>query len=164
MRTKPRSLPGHNAQCVYCTERAITFLDSPYPQLPFGMNIPLVRMRYHCCRQLRSFPHFHSRPNTMRTKPRFLGGHNAQCVYCTDSTIKFLDSPSTQLPFVMNITLVRRCYHCFRQLRIFPNFHSRPNRMRTKPRFWRTIKPSAFIAPSGRLHFWILHTHSYLLV
>ena len=30
--------------------------------------------------------------------------------------------------------------------------------------FCRAITPSAFIAPRGRLHFWILHTLRYLLV
>ena len=32
---------GGNAQCVYCTEKAIAFMGSPYSQLPFDVRIAL---------------------------------------------------------------------------------------------------------------------------
>ena len=199
-------LPGSNAQCVYCTEKAIAFLGSPYPQLPFGINIALVQKRYHCFRQLRNFPNFHSRHYTRWMKPVYLPVSNAQCVYCTEKAIEFwgspypqlhfdiniawvqrllgckggtivfdccevsqisildpihgawnwvhlpgrnaqcvysttkaiafLGSPYPQLPFDNNIAWVQRRYHCFPQLRIFSNFHSRP--------YTPCMKPGAF--------------------
>ena len=119
---KPGCLPGSNDQCVYCKEKAIAFLGSPYPQLPFDTNIALVQRRYHCFRQLRSFPNFHSRPYMLCMKPGYLLGRNAECVYCTDKPIAFLGSPYPQLHFDTNIALVQRRCHCFRhvEIPIFP--------------------------------------------
>ena len=126
-------LPIRNAQCVYCTEKAIAFLGSAYPQLSFDINIALVQMRYHCFRQLRIFPNFHSRPYTRCMKPGVFTGRNAQCVYGNKKAIAFLGSPYPQLPFDINIASLQMRYHCFRQLRIFPNFHSRPYTSCMKP-------------------------------
>ena len=49
---------ARDAQCVYCTNEAITFLGSAGPQLPFGMNIGLVQIQNRFDRQPRSFPIF----------------------------------------------------------------------------------------------------------
>ena len=110
-----RLFPVSNAQCVYCTENAIAFLDTPYPQLPFDMNNALVQRRYNCFRQRLKFPTLHSQPYARCTTPGYLPGSNAQCVYCTENAIAFLCSPYPQLPIDMNIALVPRQYHCFRQ-------------------------------------------------
>ena len=125
----PGYLPGSNAHCVYCTEKTIAVLGSPYPKLPFEINIALVQRRYRCFRQLRSFPNFHIQPYTRCMKPGYLPGSNAQCVYCTEKTVVFVSSPYPKLPFDMNIALVQTRYHCFRQLRSFPYFHSSPIRV-----------------------------------
>ena len=82
-------LPNRNAQCIYCTEKAIAFLGSPYRQLPYDINIALVQRRYNCFRQLRYFPNFLSRPYTQCIKAGYLPGCNAQCVYCTENAIAF---------------------------------------------------------------------------
>ena len=92
-----------NAPCVYCTEKAVAFLDSPYPQLPFDINIALVQRRYHCLRQVRIIPNFHSRTYTRCIKPGYLPSRDAQCVYCNEKAIAFLSSPYPQLPFDANI-------------------------------------------------------------
>ena len=63
-RTKPGDLKNRDPQCVYCTKKAITFLGSPYPQLPFGVNFALVQTRYHGDRKFRNFRNFHCRPCT----------------------------------------------------------------------------------------------------
>ena len=123
---KPSYSTGSNAQCVYCTDKAITFFGSQYTQQIFGINIALVQRRYDCFRQLRKFPNFHSRPYKRCIIPGYTTGSNVQCVCCTDKAIAFLGSRYKQLPFRRNIALVQRRYHCFRQLRNFPNFHSRP--------------------------------------
>ena len=123
---KPGYLPDRNTQCVYCTAKAIAFLGSPFPLLPFDINIALVQRRYHCFPLLRIFPNFHSRPYTRCMKLGYLPGRNPQCVYCTAKAIPFLGSPFPQPPFDINIALVQRRYHCFRHLRTLPNFHSRP--------------------------------------
>ena len=44
---KPGSWKARNGQCVYYTDKVITFLSSPYPYLPFDINIALVQTRYH---------------------------------------------------------------------------------------------------------------------
>ena len=123
---KPGYLPSGNAQCVYCTEKSIAFLGSPYPQLPFDIKIAFVQRWYHCFRQIRIFPIFHSRHYTRCMKLGYLPSVNAQCIYCTVKAIAFMGSPYRQLPFGINIGLVQRRYHCFRQIGIFPIFHSRP--------------------------------------
>ena len=71
---KPGVFPDLNAQCVYCTDKAIAFLASQFPQLSFDVNIALVQMRYHCFRQLRIFSNFHSRPYTRCMKPGVFAG------------------------------------------------------------------------------------------
>ena len=58
----PGNLPARKAQCVYCTDEAITFLGSAERQLPFDINIALVQTRYRVVRQPRTFPNFHCRP------------------------------------------------------------------------------------------------------
>ena len=58
----PGSLSTRIAQCVSCTDKAITFLSSAYPQLPFDINIALVQTRYRGDWQPRTFPNFHCRP------------------------------------------------------------------------------------------------------
>ena len=110
---KRKYFPGVIAQCVYCTEKAIVFLGSPYPQLPFDISIALVQRRYHIFRQLRIFTNFRSRPYTRCMKLGYLPGGNAQCVCCTETAIAFFGSPYPQLPFDINIALVQRRYHCF---------------------------------------------------
>ena len=134
---KPGYFLNRNTQCIYCTEKAVAFLDSPYPQIPFDINISLVQRRYHCFQQLRSLPNFHSQPYTRCIKPGYFPGRNAQCVYCTEKAIEFLGTPYPQLLFDINIALAQRRYHCFRQLRIFPNFRSRP--------YTRCMKPGYFL-------------------
>ena len=148
----------------YCTGTAIKFLGSPYSQLPFGISIALVQRQYHRFRQLRSFPNFHSRLYTRCTKPGCLLGGCAQCVYRTKRSIAFLDFPYPQLPFDKNIAFMQSRYHCFRQLRILPNFHSRPYTRCMKPGYLPAVTPSAFIAPRQQLHFWVLNTFSYFLI
>ena len=123
---KPGSLPAHIAQCVYCTEWAITFLGSPYPQLLFDINIALVQTRYHGDPLRRSLPNFHCRPYTACMKPGSLPARIAQCVYCADMAITFLGSPYPQLPFERNIALVQTRYRGDQQPRTLPNFHCRP--------------------------------------
>ena len=119
---KPGYLPGRNPQCVYCTEKAIVFLGSPYPQLPFDITIALMQGRYHCFRQLRSFFKFpFSALYAVHETGLFLG-RNVQCVHCTGKAIAFLGSPYPQLPFDLNISLVQKRCHCFRQLRNFSKF------------------------------------------
>ena len=130
---KPGYLPRCNTQCVYCTENANAFLSSPHPQLPFDINIGVVQRRYHCFRQLQIFPNFHIRPYLRNIKPCYLPRCNAQCVYCTEKANSFLVSAHPQLSFDRNIALVQSRYHCFRQHRIFPNFHSRPYMQYMKP-------------------------------
>ena len=44
---KPSSWKARNGHCVYCTDKAITFLSSPYLYLPFDIHIALVQTRYH---------------------------------------------------------------------------------------------------------------------
>ena len=129
--------PDRNAQCVYCTKKAIAYLGSPYPQLPFDINIALVQKWYHCFRQLRSLPNFHSRPSTRCMKPVYLLERYAQFVYCTEKAIAYLGSLYPQLPFNINIALVQKRFHCFRPLRNLPNFHSRPYARCMKPGFHR---------------------------
>ena len=63
----------------------------------------------------------------------YLLGRNAHCVYCTKKAITFLGSAHSQLTFDIKIALVQIRYHCFRLLRIFPNFHSRPYAWCMKP-------------------------------
>ena len=58
------NLTARSSQYVYYTDKAITFLLSAYPQLPFHMNIALVQTRYRCDRLPQSFPNFHFRPYT----------------------------------------------------------------------------------------------------
>ena len=154
--TKPVYLPGSNAQCVYCTEKAIPFLGSPYQQLPFDINIALVQRRYHCFRQRWTVPKFISRPYTRCVNPGYLPGRNAQWVSCTKKAITFSGSPYPQLPFDINIAWVQGRYHCFRQLFLGP-IRSLWNRV-----ICRAVTPSAFIAPRRRLHFWVLYTNNYL--
>ena len=122
---KPGYFPSRYAHCVYCTEKALTFLGSPYPQLPFDINIAQEQRRFHCFRQLRIFPNLNSPPYTRLMKQGYLHCRNAKCVYCTEKAIALLGSPFPQLPFDINIALVQRNYHCFQQLRSFPNFRSR---------------------------------------
>ena len=49
---------ARKAQCVYCTDEAITFLGSAEQQLPFDINFALVQTRYRVDRQPRNFPKF----------------------------------------------------------------------------------------------------------
>ena len=111
-----------------------------------------------------NFSKFHSRSYTQCMKQGYSMGGNAQCVYCTEKVIAFLGSPYPLLPFDVNVALVQRRYHCFRQLRIFPNSILGPTRSAWNRVIRWAETPSAFIAPRLRLHFWVLHTHSYLLM
>ena len=61
---KPGNLADHDAQCVYCTEKAITFLGSVYPMLPFDIDIALAQTLYHCDRRRRNLPNFRIRHRT----------------------------------------------------------------------------------------------------
>ena len=45
-RVNPGILPACKAQCVYCTDKAITFSGSVYPWLRYGINIALVQTLY----------------------------------------------------------------------------------------------------------------------
>ena len=45
-RVNSGTLPARKAQCVYCSDKAITFLGSAFPKLRFGINIAFVRMQY----------------------------------------------------------------------------------------------------------------------
>ena len=64
----PGSWKVRNGLCVYCTDKVITFLTSPYPYLSFDINIALVQTRYHGDIWPRIFPNFHCRPNTALCK------------------------------------------------------------------------------------------------
>ena len=41
------SLQARTGKSGFCTIKRNTFLDSPYPWLPFDINIALVQTRYH---------------------------------------------------------------------------------------------------------------------
>ena len=88
----PENLQARKAQCVYCTDEAITFLGSAQPQLAFDINIALVQTRYRGDRQPRTFPNFGCRPHTAVINPVNLQARKAQCLYCTDEAIAFLGS------------------------------------------------------------------------
>ena len=88
----PGNLQVRKAQCVYCTDEAITLLGSAQPQLPFEINIALVQTRYRWDRQARTLPNFHCRPHTAVYEPGNLPARLAQCVYCTDEAITILGS------------------------------------------------------------------------
>ena len=150
---KPGDLQARKAFCVYCTDKAIAFLGSPYTLLPFDINIPLVQARYHCDRQPRIFPNFHCRPYTAVHETRSFPARKAQCVYYTGKAITFLGSPYPWLPFDVNIPLVQTRYHCDRQPRSFPNFHCRLCTAVHETGDLPAAKPCAFIAPTKRLHF-----------
>ena len=61
---KPVRWKACNGLCVYCTVKVITFLSSPYPLLPFDINMTLVQTRYHGDIWPRIVPNFHCRPYT----------------------------------------------------------------------------------------------------
>ena len=44
---KPVSLQPHTGKCAFCTDTRITFLGSPFPQLPFDIIITLVQPWCH---------------------------------------------------------------------------------------------------------------------
>ena len=56
---KPGSWKARHGQCVYYTDKVITFLSSAYPYLPFDINIALVQTRYHRDIWPRIVPNFH---------------------------------------------------------------------------------------------------------
>ena len=58
---KPGSWKDRNGHCVYCTDKVITFLSSPYPYLPFDINIALVQTQYHGYILPRIDPNFYCR-------------------------------------------------------------------------------------------------------
>ena len=39
--------PSHTGKCGFYTEYKIAFLNSPFLELPFDINIALVQTRYH---------------------------------------------------------------------------------------------------------------------
>ena len=138
----PGSFRACSGQCVYCTDKALTFLGSAYPLLPFDINIDLVQTRYHCDLHPRIFPNFHSRNIRRCMNPCSFRACSGQCVYCTVKAITFIASTYPKLPFHVNIALVKTRFHCDLQPRIFPNVHSR--------HIQRCMNPGSFRACCGQ--------------
>ena len=90
---KPDNLEARTGECVFCTYAAITFLGSPYPQLPFNICIALVQTLHHEDRQTRISQVSIVGPIRFYMKPGILEAHNGECVFCTDAAITFLGSP-----------------------------------------------------------------------
>ena len=95
----------------FCTKSSIIFLGSPSLKLPFDMIIALVQTRYHGDRKPEN-----SEFCIVGTIWRYLNACSLKprkplYPYCTKSRIKFLGSPSLNLPFDMIIALVQTRYH-----------------------------------------------------
>ena len=152
--TKPDDLPSHDAQCVYSTEKAITFLGSPYPQLPFIVNIALVQTRYHGGRKHRNFRNFHCRPYTTVDETRRFSQ--------PWRPVRLLHQESYYI-FRFSIPTSTFWYkHCFGGNTVpwwskaskFPKFPFSALYGAGRNRaIFPTVTPSAFIAPRKRLHF-----------
>ena len=121
----PGTLPARIAQCIYCTEMEITFLGSPYTQLPFDIIIAFVQTWYCGDRSLEVFQISIVGPIWWCMNPGTLPARIAQCIYCAEMDITFLGSPYTQLPFDIIIALVQTRCRDDRQPRTFANFHCR---------------------------------------
>ena len=59
---KVGSLMPRTGMCAFCTDTRITFLGSPFPQLPFDMIITLVQIRCRGEMKPRIFSNLHCRP------------------------------------------------------------------------------------------------------
>ena len=123
---KPGSLQPHTEKCAFCTDVRITFLGSPFPQLPFDITIALVQIRYRGERKPLISSNFHCWPIRRCMKPGSLQPHTGKCSFYTDIRIKFFDSPFPQLPFDLIIALMKTRYRKERKPRISLNFHCRP--------------------------------------
>ena len=109
----------------FCTKSSIIFLGSPSLKLPFDMIIALVQTRYHGDRKPE-----HSEFCIVGTIWRYLNAGSLKprkplYPYCTKSRIKFLGSPSLNLPFDMITSLVQTRYHVDRKPRTFGILHCR---------------------------------------
>ena len=146
-------LPDGDAQCVYCTEKVIEFLGSPYPLLPFDINVALVQTRYQCNRKFRILPNYHIRPYTAVQETRWFDGRWR--------SVRLLHRESDCI-FRFSVPIATCWYkHCFGANTVAlwskaSNFTKLPysalyrgvwNRMNC-----RTVTLNAFIAPRNRLH------------
>ena len=59
---KPGSLQPHTGKSAFCTDSRITFLGSPFPQLPFYIMITFVQTRYRGKKKRQISSNFHIRP------------------------------------------------------------------------------------------------------
>ena len=73
-RMNPGTFPARKAECVYCSDKAITFFGSAYPLLRVDINIDLVQIRYRGDRHPRSFLNSHCRPHTEAYEPGYFSG------------------------------------------------------------------------------------------
>ena len=122
----PGILSARFVQCVLCTDMAITFLGSPYPQVPLDIIIALAQTQYRGDRQPRTFPNFHCRPYTAMYEPGYFARPFCPVRLSTEMAITFLGCPYPQLPFDIIIALVQTRYRDDPQPGTFPNFYCRP--------------------------------------
>ena len=124
-----------------------------------------MQTRYHCDRKLRTLPNFYIWPLTAVHESLWFAG--------PWRSVRLLHRKSNYI-FRFSIPIATFWYkHCFGANTV-PLWSAAPN----FPIFpfsviygfaWirlvsRHVTASAFIAPTRRLHFWALHTHSYLLI
>ena len=107
---KPGSLQPGTWKCAFCTDTGITFLGSPFPQLPFDMIIALEQTRYPGKRKTRISLNFNIGPVRRCMKPGSLQPRAGKCAFCTDTRITFLGSPFPQLRSDIVIALVQTRY------------------------------------------------------
>ena len=123
---KPGSLQPRTGKCAFYTDTRITFLGSPFPQVPFDIIIAFVQTRYRGKRSP-EFPQISIFGPVRRCmKPGSLRPHTGKCAFCTDTPITFLGSPFPQLPFGITIAMVQTPYRRKKKPRISSNFHIQP--------------------------------------
>ena len=103
-------LQARHGSCTLCTERGITFLDSPFPQLPFGVLLALVQTLYRP-RFRREFAWISIDGTTQRSEWRpTLQARHGLCALCTERRITFLNSPYRQLLVGVLLEIVQTLY------------------------------------------------------
>ena len=147
-------LPDRDAQCVYSTEKAIAFLGSPCPKLPFNINIALVETRYHCDRKLLILPNYHIRPYTAMQETRWFAGpwRSVRLQHRESDCICRFSIPIATFwykhCFDANTVPLWSKASNFTKLPYSALYGGTGNSM-----ICRTVTLSAFIAPRKRLHF-----------
>ena len=67
-------LTARTGKWDYCTDKLNTFLVSPYPQLPFDINISLVQARYHGDWSVTIYATFRTGPYTAYLETGYFDG------------------------------------------------------------------------------------------